>query len=395
MAHFLEENVPKKYGTWGDKNGRSDQIFTSLRRSKVMRSGVRGHYGYPDFPPDRAVGGSFHLDYAETYYGSAQVGTGYAYGPYTGYTYQGGLFVDSAMAGLPWPPDSLDVLNAWGPKAYNKLKPAKPSMQALNAIFELKDLPGMLRQRMSGSGLKDISNYWLGLQFGWKPLLNDIANMYVTQRQMQDRLKQLIRDNGRPVRRRTKDPLYENSTSVVISDGTDDSAIYPFLPYFFTRSHRRTITVTQSETVWASARFRYWLPPGPRDINWTNRMKAAIFGLNPSPSVVYNAIPWTWLIDWFTTAGDCIANMDAGVADRLAADYFYVMREIKSQRVTQATCWYRDASGTEVSATGTSHAISGSKMRGEGDPFGWHSNPSNLNAMQLSILGALGVSKLT
>jgi hypothetical protein len=123
-------------------------------------------------------------------------------------------------------------------------------------------------------------------------------------------------------------------------------------------------------------------------------MIARIYGLYPSPSVIYNAIPWSWLIDWFSNAGDCIENAEAGVANRLAADYFYVMNEYIITRVRGLTVQLFDRNQQVYQAHGTATATSSFKIRGAGDPFGWGTNPNGLNESQLAILGALGLSRL-
>lgn len=384
----LVENA--KYGTYTDyAKVRTDHIATAMKQQKVMRNGVNGHYGFPDFPPGRDVGGSFHIDAATTLYGACMVGSSWGYGPYTGTRYEGAYTVDTSSAVLPF--STLD-LNAYGATAYNKMKPTKPSFQALNALVELREVPMMLKSRFDQNDLKNISKWHIALQFGWLPLLRDCQNLVRTQMNGQKRLEQLLRDNGKPVRRSVA--LQDDFQVLSQVDQVNDFGLFPIFPYMATRSPRQRVMVTSRDRVWATARYRYWLPPGPRDINWRRRMIAAIFGFQPTPSVVYNAIPWSWLVDWFSNTGDIIANLDAGVADRLAADYFYIMRHIQNSRQTTTTGWYRNQNGEEFSASGTSLAVASSKMRGQGDPFGWNIAQNSLNGMQLSILGALGISRL-
>jgi hypothetical protein len=270
------------------------------------------------------------------------------------------------------------------------MKPTKPSFSGLNSLYELRELAMTLEGR--ARTLKEVSSYWVGLQFGWKPLLSDILSLVNHQRKTEKRLKQLLRDNGKPVRR--KITLVETDDTVQ----TDFTSYSAFNPVLVTQFYRQQPTVRQirvnTERVWASARFRYWLPGGPQDINWKRAMLARIYGLYPSPSVIYNAIPWSWLVDWFTNAGDLIENLDGGVANRLAADYFYVMRE-KSWFVTNtATGYFTRRNGEACQFTGSSTFHATSKYRAKGDPFGFASNQNDLSLMQLSILGALGLSKI-
>jgi hypothetical protein len=273
------------------------------------------------------------------------------------------------------------------------MKPDKPSMSGLNAIYELKDVPGMLRQRFHAQNLHEIGDYYLALQFGWKPLLSDICSFVLTHMNAQKRLEQLIRDEGRPVQREInlEDSFYQNSRN-----SGSGMYLYPLLVgYFYQDSGKFTYTDGTYVKRWAKARFRYWLPEGPRNVAWTNSMKDKIFGFKPTPQVVYRAIPWTWLIDWFSNVGDMISNLETSLVDRLAADYFYVMETIenRSELTASATVFQEGTLNPfSVSATGTAHR--GWKTRLPGDPFGWGTSQSSLSGVQLSILGALGLSRL-
>lgn len=360
-------------------------IITS--ENAVLYSGEKGCYGYPNFPPDRNVGSHFELVGTKRTSGtvSADVRGNFFDNPH----YKG-ILVDNT-GDLNYP-NSVDG-SSWGAEAYAKMKPAKPSFAGLNALYELKDLPGMLKQRLSDSPLRNIGNYYLGLKFGWEPLLRDIRNLISTQKRMQDRINQLLRDNGRPVRRRIT--IAEN---VTIDEDITASNYDSILPIFNTRYYpmeggHRTITRT-IDRIWASARFRYWLPGGSRDVNYRRKLMFNLYGLTPTPSVIYNMVPWSWLVDWFSNTGDILSNMDSGVADRLAADYFYVMRERKTIREHTAFQWYYDQIMNPIrhSTSGTSEAFV--KTRLPGDPFGWNTSEDSLSSMQLSILGALGLSRL-
>lgn len=308
------------------------------------------------------------------------------------WNYRGSLCVD--VPNTFTPPTTPDLGN-WGATAFARMKPTKPSFAGINAAYELRELPRMLKARFTPD-LKGASNYWLALQFGWKPLLRDVRELCSLQREAQKRLKQLLRDNGRPVRRRIS--LAETSDTSIISEGTvfGGTGLKPILDTrFFSGNDFRSVRETTSGEVWASARFRYWLPGGPRDIAWRRRMLAAIYGLYPTPSVVYNMVPWSWLVDWFTNLGDVIENMDAGVADRLAADYCYIMSTMRRiQTISQIVNYYNGQGAATSSIALSSQRGVIIKERLKGDPFGFGTKESSLSGMQLSILGALGVSRL-
>jgi len=351
--------------------------------------GGEGHYGYPDFPPGSAVGGDFQLRNNIVQIGSVDVGTIQGGDVYKEHHYKGNVLVNLGILGYP----NFYSSDAWGATAWSKMKPDKPNMAAFNAIYELKDVPEMLRQRFLQNGLSEIGNYYLALKFGWEPLLRDVRDFVLTHMKSQDRLKQLIRDEGRPVRRRITLQDSPDEESTVQRAGTD---FYPsFVGYFYGPGAWSRDTIMSNDRVWASARFRYWLPGGPRDVYWSAAMKAKIFGLYPTPKVIYDMIPWSWLVDWFSNLGDCISNLQTSVVDRLAADYAYVMREVSRTltRTTQAT-FYHDKTLEPFTVTGSSTSTQASKYRVGADPFGFGTPENSLSGVQLSILGALGLSRL-
>jgi len=358
--------------------------------AKYLVKGIDGHYGFPDFPRDRNVGGEFWVHGSQ--YLCSRV-------PVSVWTGRSGSTYNWRYNGIMHPtPLSTPTLSgdlsaaAWGPEAFAKMKPTKPEFNFANALYELREVTKSLRQ--GTKQLSDIGNYHLAFEFGWKPLLQDIANLVIAQKQAQQRLKQLLRDNGRPVRRRVL--IYENEELISQSNTVSVSIWSPVLNTYYYRNDPSSLNTTvRKERIWASARFRYWLPEGPRDIRWKKSMLRRLYGLSVSPSVVYNAIPWTWMIDWFTNVGDMVENLDAGVADRLAADYCYVMRDVKVEARRQAQIYLKTLTGKPIVYHGNSWNSAFSKSRSKGTPFGFNVNEASLSSHQLGILGALGLSKLT
>lgn len=312
----------------------------------------------------------------------------------------------SANAGLQysgvfwttWTPPGANAstsdLSAWGATAYSKLKPTKPSFSAINSILELRELPDLIFKLQLR--VRDVGKTHLAGQFGWVPLVNDIKSLIKLQMNAQRRLKWLLDNNGKPIRREVKlfedtitsGPSYWTGGTGFLSPGALLPSSYKHLPKLYTSQ-------TEYTRIWASARFRYWLPPGPRDIEWDKKMLYRLYGVRLPPSTIYNAIPWTWLIDWFTNLGDIIDNLDPGVADRLAADYLYLMRTVEREsRLDLVATLYTDRHGNSAVINTSTINFFSEKKRIVGNPFGFSVSQTPLSAMQLSILGALGLSRL-
>jgi hypothetical protein len=268
-------------------------------------------------------------------------------------------------------------------------------MSLANALFELREVPRSLKPRiLKYRDGKAWADYFLAVNFGWLPLLHDVQDFVSTTLTLKQKLDQLIRDEGRPVTRRIsmsgggpniqEGPITGDTYDVGVGLVTQ---VYNGVPTF-------TDNLSVSEKIWAVGQFKYWLPPGPRDWKWRAKQILRIYGAYPSPAVVWNAIPWTWLADWFTNVGDVIENIDFTVAERLASNYAFVMRHVqrKVTRITSASLW--TPSGAPASVDLIAELVNETKERALIDPFSPSVNMDNMNFRQAAILGALGYSQM-
>lgn len=354
---------------------------------------VTTHGNYKWQKPTGVCGGTFLLARNEINYGMTSVSINDS--PFSYH----GMMAASAPA-LPWP-----VVIPTGETsmvgAYHKMKPARPVFDFANAAAELRDLPRTIPSMTAGvrklqnrftPDIKGAASGYLALQFGWAPLLNDVSKFVKTMTKIDKYVTQLIRDNGKKVRRRTQVANESTSYSEPVAGY---NLFHPILPIGWYSSQPEGVrTYTQTDRTWAVASFRYWLPEAPRGVDFSDFIKARAWGMSIRPSVIYNAIPWTWMVDYFSNLGNLVSNLDTGVADSLAADYFYVMRE--TERLVEcnatATMLNNGSYSQHVSATSTSRTVTKSRLLGS--PFGNGLEiDTDLSAKQWSILGALGASR--
>lgn len=323
----------------------------------------------------------------------------------------------------------LRELEARGAEAYNRMRPDKPDFSIIQEILELKDVFGMVKNATkdiqnlmrkrnppppggppSGSGSKkplrpsDVAEFHLALQFGWAPIVRSMLSAIKVHQNQQKRLSQLIRDEGRSIRRRTElhvDPGSSHVETVKLTPTQRVLApnLYYMSYHYGDKPWYRTTRTWHKTRAWAVARFRYLLPPGPRDVNWTKRMNRRLWGAYVTPSTVWNIMPWSWLADYFVSAGDFLEATSGGVTDCLIMEYCYLMMEQTQYYETEQNQWVLlDAGGDyqftpgEVKATDWSTVTI--KCRIRGSPFGWGVKQSDLSAHQLGILGALGLSRI-
>lgn len=289
--------------------------------------------------------------------------------------------------------------SSYGATGWNMYKPGKPGADLGVFIAEMKDIPHMLREtakffRDAGRGAifsgRRLGNTSLNVQFGWMPFLNDMCKFYNTHQTLDKRIGRLIQYNGRWERR--GGPVAQTST---VDDTYEAERITMFSPayssmlYVLSTCKYRRIRYTNRH-IWFEAAFRYYIPEHKLKSVWWNRAAVAqMFGGTISPSVLWEATPWSWLIDWFSNAGDVFANMSDGLAENLAAKYAYVMgttevTEVHSHHANGAT-----SGGVHFDTTYTWT----SKTRLGADPFGFGLTVDDFSIRQWSILASLGLAR--
>jgi len=312
---------------------------------------------------------------------------------------------------------AMTNLKNTGSIAFGKMRPDKPDFSFALSTLEMKDMVHPLknavkrvrdkvrhvdrtRRKNGRSGLSNTAQHFLALEFGWAPIISDVRKFIKAQANKQARLAQLIRDEGKPIRRQSK---IDASESSVIEDVTryNSGSGGALAPGFVTQCYGPgpSFKTLRKETImktWCSGQFRYHLPPGPKNVVWKKKMLRRIMGFRVTPAVVYNLMPWTWLVDYFTDLGAFVDAVSPGVADRLAADQFFVMRTDMVSAFTECSGMYQGSktAGHYVTATASSVARTTRKLRAVSSPFGFGTLQSSLGPKQLAILGALGISRL-
>lgn len=295
-------------------------------------------------------------------------------------------------------------VSSYGPSAWRKFAPGKPAADAAVFLGEIRDLPRMLKTSArawrdayeSRFGLrprkaaKAAANHWLGLQFGWKPFVSDLRKFYSTYKKLDKTLAFLKRNNGKWIRRHGT-VVEESEPPEVLATYTTDR-VYPVLgtamfPQYPTRGQSKFSRIT-SRKVWYSASYRYWVP-NIESGQWRKDAARKLFGLELTPVIAWELLPWSWLGDWFTNAGDVIANYcGPSAVDNLVAKYAYLMGTVSTNLRLSSTV------ATNPPVTVEWDFELERKTRSEANPFGFGVTYDSLDARQWSILGALGLTRL-
>lgn len=265
-------------------------------------------------------------------------------------------------------------------KAIANSNPGRAHVDIPLFIFELKDLPLLVKKR-GNSILQTASSLNLNWQFGIKPMLSDFEAMLGFQDAFEKRMAE-IRD--------LNDGLLKRTVRLGSHSATETES-FPMESYLFSaNSSAKTVT---SKKVWATVK---WKPSAafanrPKTAGLNNQqdyIKNSLLGLTKAsiPNLVWNALPWSWLVDWFTSAGDLIASSNNSVGYvAQPVNVMYHTMSTRSDDITGVPEW----AGGDTTWTSTRETKERILVNA-----GLQVNVPFLNKRQLSILGSLAALKL-
>jgi len=264
--------------------------------------------------------------------------------------------------------------SAYAAELIARTSPNRYDVNNLQNIVDLKDTPKLVK--LAGDTiLKKGAGAYLSWNFGWKPLISDVRKMLDFQNRVNKRAKEIhnLYEKGGLHRKRELDRVNQESTESFNTEGIWSGT---------TNTYK--ISVSMQSRKWGSIR---WLPTTlpPRDeSDIRNQALRLVFGAELSPSAVWEAIPWTWLVDWFSDVGDYLVAYNNIVPCTHSTPC--IMTHSVAKRDFQRT-----DSNTDLGGGGGS-MIYETKRRSvvnatltAGIPF--------LSKYQMSILGALFITK--
>lgn len=280
--------------------------------------------------------------------------------------------------------------------------PAQPAVDLGVALAEAREIPQMLAQtaksfakswaRAGGKrgplGPRDLADDWLNANFGWRPFLNDLGNAITAVIDNEALVQQLRRDNSKWVYRRRS--VRNESETEQMYEAKNSPGHMPTLttrlyssPLGHIRIERRT-----SLNVWFVGRFKYYIPYLKTSGLPSTKEALKVLGLNLSPSTLYELMPWSWLIDWYSNYGANVKIISDYCTNNTVAKYAYVMSHKKQQVAAE---YYTNFKNKPLSTM--AYATCEQKLRMPASPLGFGLKSSGFTSYQWSILSALGISK--
>jgi hypothetical protein len=204
-------------------------------------------------------------------------------------------------------------LTSWSNGALRALLPGiRPRLSIINSILELKDfksLPrtltkikdlgsNLLKGKIWGNRtlrriLHSSADGYLQSEFNIKPLLSDIAGIQSAIAGVRQEVQKLLENEGKVRRLHYRSTLNEYSSNVETHHSVE-APVYYGEPYGVTV---KRITNYSPIQLVATIEYHYELEPWARDQAVLRGFMDAM-GINLNPTIIWNAIPWSFVVDW-------------------------------------------------------------------------------------------------
>lgn len=250
-------------------------------------------------------------------------------------------FNDPASLAVDYPgsdnfPTLSDVPNDIQARMFERLMPkVNDGLSLVNFVLELKDLRRMFDWKTVESlfgryvtirgkeywqkpklkkRIKDASDDYLNYSFGWKPLVGDLEKMVKTLRGLGKRLAYLKNHSGKELVRQGSYTLEVPSFPDSIDVG---SASYASCAQVFSYYNTESSSIHGVHSQFyeylpryhASVKFIYRLPYSWDGVMVRIRGFLDALGVRLDPSIIWNAIPFSFVVDWIISVGDWLRQL--------------------------------------------------------------------------------------
>lgn len=273
---------------------------------------------------------------------------------------------------------SLDITEL-STKLAARTNPSRATVMLPVFIFELRDLPRLV-QLAGRSVLGKLASANLSWQFGWKPLIGDLTKLLNFQSMTMRRVKELERLQSKSgLRRRVT--LQKDAKKDVIGVQTIES---------FGISSTARVVDWHTREVWGTIRWRPNVGAMPQtDEERYSLARRISLGLHHGSitAQIWEAIPWSWLIDWFANVQDFIEAQDNSIAHISGpTNIMSRTRSTRSYEILTKNDWVQISSSPWMSRDQKERFLGVAPSLTASLPF--------LSGGQLSILGSLATLRL-
>jgi hypothetical protein len=235
-------------------------------------------------------------------------------------------------------------------------------------ITELKDLPATVASVKSLRDLcrklstdpaatirtldKEIGNLYLSWKFGVESTVSAVESMMRIPEKAAKKLNYLIRRSGKISSGKSR-RIYKNVSPPDAIPIPSFTYALPSWAEIVSQETTRSYDVEYRVAVNQSINFPKLAVPSYSDSNYRK-----ILGLNLTPGDIYHLLPWTWLIDWFSSVGKYVDILQAMHADDQLINYGFATVIITETVNHKCIVKVTSAEGSEYTPIGETVPVS-------------------------------------
>jgi hypothetical protein len=307
------------------------------------------------------------------------------------------------------PVHDVTEMTVAGMQAIARTTPTKPQQSVLNTIGELRrdgipTIPRIREIQGRADVLRQSGSEYLNVEFGWKPLVNDLQTYARTLKRVSRETRKTVNSMRVDVRANYTFPeesfpevligtYTSNQPQPIISDVYGKKELFTGLGQSGNPiAGTRTVTYTKSQETWFSGKYSFYVPVGDDLLSRLGRYEQEanrLLGTRLTPETVWNLAPWSWLVDYVVDVGDLVSNFSNFLYDGLVLRYGYVMRTTKAHNTHVLTGPIRQDGVRRWEMRFSSVR----KTRIPASPYGFGIDFDGLSGRQVAILVALGLSQ--
>lgn len=286
------------------------------------------------------------------------------------------------------------VLGGLGAEAVAETFPNEPEFDGSVAAGELlrEGLPsliGLQSIRSRALRAKNAGSEYLNVEFGWKPLVRDVRNFARALETDVIRLEQMLKRANAPLKREKRWPITWETETV---DQGSRFAHPGMSVRHYSAGHREKITTFRQER-WFKGVYTFHIDEAAVLAanlgGWLARARM-LYGIELTPSVLWNLSPWSWLADWFANIGDVLKNISSFLTNSVSFRGYIMEHQMLSTLYVLRGVTFASYPGKHRLEQ---EYVVETKCRQEVDPFAPGLKGGGLSNRQKGILGALVVSR--
>jgi len=269
----------------------------------------------------------------------------------------------------------------------------------------IPSIPGIQSWRRRTEILKAAGSEYLNYIFGWAPLVKEVNDVVDATRHHRDIMKQYHHGEGRNTHREFHFPTKREQRDTVVTKewplASSAQLSTSYVNIGLGAPGRQVSRVTETKR-WFEGCFTYALPSSTdswRKAYGFGSQADQLYGLTLTPDILWELVPWSWAVDWFSNAGQVINNVTNFGLAGLVMRYGYIMEETSDiYTVSGGPCAFNveknGIKGSQDSGAWRRVTEVVTKRRLPANPFGFGIGWEGLSPTQLAITAALGITRL-